>query len=258
MIYPRCRRCGSGMTVRLARRGQNAGNEFWGCDEHFKTGCRGSHEVPFHEWDWFGLAPVPVRIIANQERWLAEIEANDPNNNPWLDYYETHYGVFGPYRDYDEHMWDFEQALKTSEMYLDYLAEEQISYDLSAIKRLFSERQRHQSMSECTVAAAKQYIGGSATLQAFCAWLTKHFAGSTVIRIGGHDKGVVSLDDHSLLIFSKRPSGIVLSSCRGYQHLFSQLDSSTATLSTSQFETLSGYFAKNFGLGAPARTSWTM
>ena len=54
------------MIVRYARQGFNTKGEFWGCEEHFSTGCRGSRPVPSHEWDWFGFVPIPVSIIENQ------------------------------------------------------------------------------------------------------------------------------------------------------------------------------------------------
>jgi ATP-dependent helicase YprA (DUF1998 family) len=38
---PRCPRCGSGMVLRRARTGPNAGREFWGCSMYAKTKCGG-------------------------------------------------------------------------------------------------------------------------------------------------------------------------------------------------------------------------
>ena len=63
------------MTVRTAKQGFNAGGEFWGCSEHFRTGCRGASSVPSHDWDWYQLVPIPVRIMTNQQRWLDEAAA---------------------------------------------------------------------------------------------------------------------------------------------------------------------------------------
>lgn len=40
---PRCPRCGSAMVKRLARRGRNAGNHFWGCSRY--PGCKGTRNV---------------------------------------------------------------------------------------------------------------------------------------------------------------------------------------------------------------------
>jgi restriction system protein len=40
---PFCPFCGKGMVIRTARRGQNAGNKFWGCPDY--PGCRGTRDV---------------------------------------------------------------------------------------------------------------------------------------------------------------------------------------------------------------------
>lgn len=40
-VSPACPRCGSAMVIRIARRGPNAGNDFWGCAQ-FSAGCRGT------------------------------------------------------------------------------------------------------------------------------------------------------------------------------------------------------------------------
>jgi restriction system protein len=37
---PKCPRCGNGMILRTAKRGQNAGNRFWGCSTY--PGCKGT------------------------------------------------------------------------------------------------------------------------------------------------------------------------------------------------------------------------
>jgi ATP-dependent DNA helicase RecQ len=41
-IGPQCPNCGSEMVLRTARRGPNAGNEFWGCSSYPK--CKGTHD----------------------------------------------------------------------------------------------------------------------------------------------------------------------------------------------------------------------
>jgi restriction system protein len=40
---PICPFCGKAMVIRTARRGQNAGNKFWGCPDY--PGCRGTRDV---------------------------------------------------------------------------------------------------------------------------------------------------------------------------------------------------------------------
>jgi restriction system protein len=40
---PACPTCGSPMVLRRARRGQNAGNDFWGCSNY--PSCRGIRNV---------------------------------------------------------------------------------------------------------------------------------------------------------------------------------------------------------------------
>jgi restriction system protein len=42
---PKCPHCGSDMTLRRAKRGQQAGGEFWGCSTYAKTKCGGIREV---------------------------------------------------------------------------------------------------------------------------------------------------------------------------------------------------------------------
>ena len=42
---PQCPRCGSDMVLRRAKKGQNAGREFWGCSTFAKTKCGGIREV---------------------------------------------------------------------------------------------------------------------------------------------------------------------------------------------------------------------
>lgn len=42
---PQCPRCGSDMVLRRAKRGANAGREFWGCSTYAQTKCGGIREV---------------------------------------------------------------------------------------------------------------------------------------------------------------------------------------------------------------------
>ncbi len=259
------------MVVRLARSGFRAGGEFWGCGMHFESGCRGSREVPDHEWDWFGFAPVPVRIIANHERWLAECEREDyvrESDYYHGRYYVTIHGVAGPYFDdsgyfgsydsYDEDDWALELALDgdVQDPYLDCLEDEAADSAVGSINQILVPASTDLSMGARTVAAARDCVSDRHGFDELCRWLTVRFAGSMPVRLGERDSGVVELEDRSLLVFSRTESGILLSSCGGYRLLCSSLDPATAVLSQQQFEQLAGYFAKNFGLDVAASTSW--
>ncbi len=39
---PRCPQCGSVMMLRMVRKGERQGSQFWGCSRHFETGCQGA------------------------------------------------------------------------------------------------------------------------------------------------------------------------------------------------------------------------
>ena len=44
MNNPKCPICNSDMVKRLAKKGPNAGNYFWSCENYFKTGCKGTRD----------------------------------------------------------------------------------------------------------------------------------------------------------------------------------------------------------------------
>ena len=253
------------MVVRLARSGFRAGGEFWGCGRHFEGGCRGARDVPYHEWDWFGLAPVPVRIIVNQERWLAECEREDEFSESARYYvagggiagpYYSDWGDFGLYDDYDEDQWELQIAMDAGDPYLEYLEDVAAKSAVASVQEVLLDTAASTSMAISAVSAMRDYASSTHGFDELCRWFTASFAGSMPVRLGGRDSGVVELDGGSLLVFSQIQSGILLSSCGGYRLLFSGLDPATAVLSQRHFEQLAGHFAKNFGLGVAASTSW--
>ena len=42
---PECPICGANMVIRIAKKGANPGNHFWGCSQFAKTRCRGTISV---------------------------------------------------------------------------------------------------------------------------------------------------------------------------------------------------------------------
>lgn len=272
MIYPLCPKCGSGMTVRSAKQGFNAGGEFWGCNNF--PSCRGTAPVPRHDWDWYQLVPVPVRIIANQERWLDDLAANDSFLNPWIEYYEATEGFFGPYADYDEHMWAFENAMEIAERHYDAILDEEYELDkptLQTIDQILNGAHSDLSMAGRAVTVVDRYILSEASIQKFSAWITENFKGSHPAMAGpedgGIDGGLIMLDDGSRLLFHRTPDGVVLAewTIRGkslsalrHTNLLSQFEDASANLSMRQFEEIARYFARHFGLQAPANALWVV
>ena len=63
---PSCPRCGSRMVRRTARRGWNAGNQFWGCSRY--PGCRGTRNGSVAK---FGFSLSEVKNVAVKRRILA-------------------------------------------------------------------------------------------------------------------------------------------------------------------------------------------
>ena len=261
------------MTVRVAKRGPNPGGELWGCDKHFITGCRGTRSVPSHHWDWYQLVPIPVRIIENQHRWLSEAAGKDRILNPWIEHYESTDGMFGRYEDYDEHMLVFEEAMEVAESYFDSFAEMMYRMErprLRAIERVLRGDWVKVSMARRAVLVVERYIGDESSIQLFSAWLTANFDGSQPALVGpergGIDGGIVSLDDGSQLAFHRRSEGVLVTERRRgmglsalkHTNLLSQFDHTTARLSMSRFEEVAKYFARNFGLEAPANTQWVV
>ena len=262
------------MTVRVAKRGPNPGEEFWGCDNYFRTDCRGTKDVPNHFWDWFEFVPIPVRIIENQHRWLSEATAKDRTLSPWIEYYESTEGMFGRYEDYDEHMMAFEEAMEVAESYFDSFSEMMHEMErpvLQAIEEMLSGDQIQGSMAERATTVVEKYIRGESSIQRFSAWLTEKFDGSQQAMAGpeegGIDGGIVRLNDGSQLAFHRTLGGILVAerkvrgmglSAARHTNLFPQFEHTTARLSMSQFEQVAKYFARNFGLGAPASTQWAV
>ena len=260
------------MTVTTAKQGFNAGGEFWGC--HNFPDCRGNAHVPRHDWDWYRLVPTPVRIVTNQQRWLDESAANDPFLNPWIEYYESTEGIFGPYIDYDEHMWAFEEAMETAERYYDSIAD--AAYDLEKptlrkIEQILDSDTINLSMAERATTVVDRYIQSESSTQKLGVWLTENFNGSRPALAGpedgGIDGGFVTLDDHSQLMFHRTPEGIFLAewkikgrglSALRHTNLLSQFEQATAKLSIRQFEQIARYFSRNFGIQAPTSFPWSV
>ena len=272
MICPLCPKCGSGMTVRTAKQGFNAGGEFWGCNNF--PSWRGTVPVPRHDWDWYQLVPIPVRIIANQQRWLDEAAANDPSLNPWIEYYESTEGIFGPYVDYDEHMWAFEEAMETAERYYDSIADAACELEkptLRKIEQILDSNTLNLSMAQRATTVVERYIQSESSVQKLGSWLTETFNGSTPALAGpehgGIDGGFVTLDDHSRLIFHRTPEGIFLAewkikgrglSALRHTNLLSRFGQTTANLSMRQFEQIARHFSRNFGIGASTNILWSV
>lgn len=224
--------------------------------------------MPRHNWDWYQLVPVPVRIIANQERWLADCEANDPFVNLWIEYYEATHGFFGPYENYDEHMWAFEGAMEIAERYFDTFLEEEYEQEkpiLQSIDQILNSASSNLSLAGRAVMVVDRYIHSDASIQKFSAWITENFKGSHRVMVGaedgGIDGGLVMFDDGSHLMFHRTPDGILLAEwvIRGkslpelrHRSLLSQIEGPSAKLSMRQFEEIARYFAYNFGLQAPS------
>lgn len=253
MIYPHCPRCGQRMIVRMARRGFNAGGEFWGCEGHFTNGCDGTREVPWHEWDWFGLVPVPVSIIGNQQRWFDESVRNSEMEERLREYDSLH-GVWGPYEDYDELMWNMEHAMETADWQAELLREElqRESPDYrNKVEMLIDGRSNGYSMAQGVVKAAGM-IWNDLAFHAFCTRLTARVDGSGIVRIDDQDKGIVIMDDRSLVLFGRQDSEVLMSSCKGYPWLFEDNCGPSAKIPMHRFEGIARFFSKNFGLHAPS------
>ena len=262
------------MTVRVAKSGcPNPGGEFWGCDNYFRTDCRGTKDVPNHFWDWFEFVPIPVRIIENQHRSPSEAAAKDRTLSPWIERYESTEGMFGRYEDYDEHMRAFEEAMEVAESYFDSFSEMMYRMErprLRAIERVLSGDWVKVSMARRAATVVERYISDESSIQLFSAWLTANFDGSQRALVGpemgGIDGGIVSLDDGSQLAFHRTSEGVLVAerkrgmglSAARHINLLSQFDHTTARLSMSQFKEVAKYFACNFGLGAPANTQWAV
>ena len=266
MKYPKCFKCGSDMEIHRARRGQNAGGEFWGCSEYFYTGCRSSRPVPQHEWDWFGFVPVPVRIIDNQieeikasgmaDRIKADLRGHH-DEGFWRDgkYYDDEYRQFGPYQDYDEGMWAFEDSLEAAEN-IDGTTQDAPP---SKTENLISGRVHKISMAEGVVRAVnlcskdrEHFIRSSIGLSDFSKELTIRFSGSTFVRTNEGGRGIIELDDRSLVLIHREKDEVNFSFRSGYRHLFTENDVSITSMSTNDFERVARYFAKHFGLNAPS------
>ncbi len=271
MIYPLCPICNSGMVVRIAKQGFNAGGEFWGCTKF--PNCRGTASVPRHDWDWYQLVPIPVRMIANRQHWLSEAMENDPFLNPWIEYYETTEGIFGPYVDYDEHMWAFEEAMETAERYYDSIANAEYDLErptLRRIQQILDGDTINLTSAERAITVVERYIESESSIQMFSVWLTENFNGSSRALAGpeegGIDGGFITLDDGSQLMFHRAPEGIFLAEWRikgkglsalRHSNLLSQFQGATARLSMRQFEQIARYFSRNFGIAAPASYPWS-
>ena len=273
MIYPLCPKCGSNMIVRIARQGFNAGGEFWGCNNFPR--CRWTVTVPCHAWDWYQLVPVSVRIVANQQRWINDLAADDPFLNPWIAHYESTEGLFGPYVDYDEHMWEFENAMEAAERYYDSIAEERYELEkpaLQAIDQILSSTQTNSSMAGRAGAVVDRYEHSESSIQKLSAWITENFNGSRPAAFGpedgGIDGGFVALDDRSQLMFHRTSEGILvaewkitgrggLSAIQG-RKLLPQFERATVKLTEKQFKHIARYFSRNFGLQAPTGIPWSV
>lgn len=269
---PLCPRCNSGMTVRIAKQGFNAGGEFWGCSNF--PSCRGTAPVPRHDWDWYQLVPLPVRITTNQQRRLDDLASNDPFLNPWIKYYESTEGFFGPYADYDEHTWAFEDATKTAELHYDAIAEEMHELErptLQAIDQTLNSTKPDSSMAERAITAVDRYIHSEPSIRKFGEWITEKFNGSRPSMVGpddgGIDGGFVALDDGSQLMFHRSSEGILMTewktigrglSALRHTNLLPQFQNTTAKLSMNQFEYIAGYFSRHFGLQAPTDVPWSV
>ena len=225
-----CSRCGAGMSIKLIRRGPRVGREFWGCDNYRTTGCRGSAEVPCHDWDWFGYVPVPVSIVRNQARQFQEAEASDP----WL----TH--GWAPHDEIP--LWE-RLSLEADHEALD-LGQDIIRRREQAIRATLNSPDKAMGQ-RAVLAVSDQYFSWS--VPDFASWLTSNFAGS----FKSHGGGIIRMDDGSFLelVLQTTPTVTIRWPPRQYSRIFSKPSPVFSQMPEKDFATIGEYFARNFGLG---------
>ncbi|WP_255612677.1 RecQ family ATP-dependent DNA helicase [Alcanivorax sp. 1008] len=86
MTSPSCPKCGSAMMLRMARKGQNAGNQFWGCTKY--PGCKGTRhfEDGDSELDELAAAELPeVEEASSKVDHLSPVDWRNGTPRPGWD-----------------------------------------------------------------------------------------------------------------------------------------------------------------------------
>ena len=242
------------MAVQFARRGRDPGGEFWGCNAHRSTGCRGRRDVPPQRWDWFGLVRVPVSIRRDAQRAF---------NHDMEDYLHGYGGASGDRDVYDEHTAYFEQAVERENRNWERIENENIS-------RVIHGGTIGHKLARGLVEASNQFRRSGLARDNIAETITENFVGSgtsTLVPCSGGDSmsvGLVHLDDGSRMQFARTTRGVQMytivlpvdppppRSQTQHRGLSSaRPEFYTTMLQEDVFRHIAEHFENNFGFRAP-------
>ncbi len=231
------------MRVKVARRGPNPGGEFWGCNAFRTRNCRGTHDVPRQEWDWFGFVRIPVSIIRNAHG-LHYREIED-----FFDYERGADGIIGGYDDFDHDMAYFEQSMEAENRYWDNI-------NAAEIDQVLNDNAFGYSLASKILEAARRFGLYGQSREAIAFAITENFAGSARRKMTSltpdypeeREYGVVYLDDGSALGFNRTTLGVQMLNADG--------EFLSTMLRADDFTYIAEYFSKNFGAHAQASVNY--
>lgn len=202
---PKCPRCSGEMIVRIAKQGPTTGKEFWGCQQHFTSGCRGTRELPPQGWDWFGRIPEPIKIIASITTYYRQMEEEWEITKYMAEEREREWKEHGFPEGHDEHSLAFEEAMEAAELL--YGLEEEEYYPnegqdvIDQVRNLVGGNHPQLTMAEGFLQAVSMEPSEALYSDIFEEF-TLRYNGSYALNVAQGPLGAVKLDDESVLLFA--------------------------------------------------------